>query len=201
MKTKKLLYAGYYIPVVFWGTTIISGLILGDYNHLTRLVSELGAIGTASQYLFSTGLIICGILSALFAKALYKECKDSGRSVIPVLIILFYSVSITGAAVFPLPLRLHLYMGMPSILLVLSPLLSFFLWKDKAGLPGLKQLSIFCLFIMLLGFLVYFPNILSNYFGLKQRFFHLGWSVWFAYLSYGFLKTAENKYNSDFVLK
>jgi hypothetical protein len=133
--------------------------------------------------------------------ALYQECKASGRSVIPVLMILFYSFSITGAAVFPLPLRLHLYMGMPSILLVLSPLLSLFLWKGKTGLPALKQLSLVCFVIMLLGFLVYFPDILGNYFGLKQRFFHLGWSVWFVYLSYGFLKTTEDKSNSDFVLK
>lgn len=188
MKTKYLLFAGYYIPVVFWGTTIICGLILGDYNHLTRLVSELGAIGTSSQYIFTTGLILCGILSALFALSLYKECKASGISVLPVLMILFYSFSITGAAIFPLPMRLHLYLGMPSILLILSPLLSLFLWKDKSGLPALRQMSSLSLFIMLLGFLVYFPDVLGNYFGLKQRFFHAGWSIWFVYLSGVFLK-------------
>jgi hypothetical protein len=41
---------------------------------------------------------------------------------------------------------------------------------------------------MSLGFLAFWPDILSNYLGLKQRFFHIGWSVWFIYLSYSLVK-------------
>ena len=52
MKTKNLLYTGSIIPIIFWATTIICGFILGNYNHLSGLVSELGALGTTTQYIF-----------------------------------------------------------------------------------------------------------------------------------------------------
>ncbi len=48
---------------------------------------------------------------------------------------------------------------------------------------------------MLTGFLVYFPDVLSNSFGLKQRFFHFGWSIWFIYLSFSFLRITKEKMN------
>ncbi len=44
------LLLGSGIPVVFFLTTMVCGWILGDYNHLTRMVSELGALGTPSRY-------------------------------------------------------------------------------------------------------------------------------------------------------
>jgi len=42
-----------------------------------------------------------------------------------------------------------------------------------------------------LGFLAYFPDLLPQYPGLKQRFFHVGWSVWFIYLSTAFSRPLE----------
>ncbi|MCX6168116.1 MAG: DUF998 domain-containing protein [Ignavibacteriales bacterium] len=193
MHKKQLLYLGIIIPIVFWMTTIICGYILGDYNHLTRMVSELGEIGTNTQYLFSLGLIVCAILSVLFILGLYQTCKIYDMSIIPILVLLSYSFSIGGAAIFPFPLRMHLIMGMPSILLFLSPLLGFFLWKRENNLIMLKQMSVISFIIMSLGFITYFPNLLGEYLGVKQRFFHIGWSVWFSYLSYSFIKLREKE--------
>ena len=188
MSTKHLLYPGIIIPFAFWLTLFISGFISGDYNHLTRMVSELGASGTSSQFIFASGLILCSILSLFFVLGLYKTCRVFNLSTIPVILILTYSVSIAGAAIFPLPLRLHEIMGMPSILLIFSPLLSLLLWKGK-GLSAMnKKIAILSFLIMILGFSVYLPDLLGNYIGLKQRFFHIGWSVWFIYLSYSFLR-------------
>ena len=185
MNTKLLLYTGYLVPVSFWSTTILSGCIFGDYNHATRLVSELGAIGTRSQYLFMTGFILTAILSVLFVLGLYKTCRRTGLHSFPVFFILTFSFSILGAALFPLPLPLHGILGMPSVLLFLSPLLGFLLWPDKK-VSGIKMASLVAFSIMLLGFLVFLPNVLSEYPGLKQRFFHAGWTIWFVYLSYRF---------------
>jgi len=191
LKSKYLLYLGIIIPIIFFSTTIICGFILGDYNHLTRMVSELGAIGTNSQFVFSFGLILCSALSLLFILGLYKTCRAFGLNILPVILILTYSFSIAGAAIFPLPLKLHELMGMPSILLILSPLLSLFLWKYNDQLLIIREMAILSFLIMLLGFLVYLPDLFSNYIGLKQRFFHIGWSVWFIYLSISFLKLLE----------
>ena len=182
------LRLGSSIPIVFFITTIVCGFILGDYNHLTRMVSELGASGTRSQYVFSTGLLMCSALSILFIVGLHRMCRVVGISTIPVIVLLCYSISIAGAAVFPLPLRLHLVMGMPSILLVLSPLLSLVLWSTPGHLLHIKQMSIFSFFVISLGFLAFMPEILGGYPGLKQRLFHIGWSIWFLCMSYAFTR-------------
>lgn len=174
------------IPILFFITTIVCGFILGDYNHLTRMVSELGAIGTRSQHVFSTGLLLCSASSILFVVGLHRACRVVGISTVPVIVLLCYSISIAGAAVFPLPLRLHLIMGMPSVLLVLSPLLSLFLWSKSQHLLDVREMSLFSFFVMSLGFLAFMPEILGDYTGLKQRLFHIGWSIWFFYLSYAF---------------
>jgi hypothetical membrane protein len=193
LRTKHLLYLGSSIPVVFFVTTFVCGFLFGDYNHFSGMVSELGEIGTKSQFVFSTGLILCSVLSSFFVIGLYRTCKAAGMSIIPVILILSFSVSIAGAAIFPLPLRLHLIMGMPSILMIFSPLMSLILWSGKRQLSNIKLMSTVSFFIMSLGLLAFMPDLLSNYPGLKQRFFHVGWSVWFLYLSYSFIRLPENE--------
>ena len=185
MKTKRLMLLGIAIPLIFWSTTIICGLVMGNYSHETKTVSELGAIGTPSQYIFTAGLILCSLLSMLFIADLYRACKSARLSAVPVLLMLTFSFSILGAAFFPLPLRLHGILGMPSVLLFLSPLLAMILWKGDSA-KGPLWFSLLALALMLLGFLVYAPDVMGEYMGLKQRFFHAGWSVWFVYIGYRF---------------
>jgi len=191
MNSKPLLYLGSAIPIVFFGTTFLAGSVQGNYNHLTRMVSELGTIGTQSQYIFMTGLLVCSALSILFVCVLFYACRRAELSVLPILLILTYSFSIAGAALFPLPLRLHGILGSPSILLFLSPLLTLILWRNGKP-PYLVLMSAMSFAVMALGFLAFVPGVLPEYIGLKQRFFHLGWSVWFVYLSYGFVRLRQD---------
>jgi hypothetical membrane protein len=192
MKTRHMLALGSVIPVIFWGTLTVCGYVMGDYNHLTRLVSELGAIGTRTQYMFTSGLLACAVLSVLFVIGLIKACKEKGISSIPALLILFFSLSIGGAAIFPLPLRMHLIMGMPSVLLFLSPLAALILWRGEKLPSSLQVWALVSLAVMLLGFLAFMPEVLGGWPGLKQRFFHLGWSLWFIGLSRVFLRPMKN---------
>jgi len=64
----------------------------------------------------------------------------------------------------------------------LSPLLAILLWR-KANLSFLKLAATLSLVLMIMGFLTCFPTLLEGQIGLKQRFFHLGWSLWFVYLA------------------
>jgi hypothetical membrane protein len=178
---------GSVIAIIFWGTLTFCGYLMGSYDHLERLVSELGAVGTRTQYLFAAGLLACAILSVLFVIGLCQECKKRGISTIPALIILAFSLSIGGAALFPLPLRMHLVMGMPSVLLFLSPLAALVLWPGERMPAALRPWAIASLAVMLLGFLAFLPEVLGAWPGLKQRFFHVGWSLWFIGLSRSFL--------------
>ena len=89
MKTKRLIYSGFLIPILFWTTTVICGFIIGEYDHTANMVSELGAIGTKSQYLFTVGLVLSSIFSVLFIIGLYKTCKQIGLNTIPILRICY----------------------------------------------------------------------------------------------------------------
>lgn len=185
MKTKHLLYLGYLIPIIFWTTTFTCSLILGNYNHLSNMVSELGALGTKSQYLFTTGLVLCSVLNIFFIIGLYRICKTLKLSVIPLLFIVLYSF-LAGPAIFPMPLRLHGIAGIPFPFMMLSPFMSLIFWSGEEHQLKIRQISIYSLLVMLLGFLIFMPGILSEYFGLKQRFLYIGWSIWTICLSYRF---------------
>src|SRR5579864_8972757 len=150
MNSKSLLYLGSFIPIIFFGTTFIAGFMQGDYNHLRRMVSELGTIGTRSQYVFMAGLLACAALSTLFVLGLYRVCKAANLNVLPVILILAFSTSIAGAALFPLPLRLHGILGSPSMLLILSPVLSLILWRKK-GPRHIVSMSVVSFLLMSLG--------------------------------------------------
>ena len=186
-KNKSFVYLGFVTPLVFWSTLFICGLMTENYNHLTNIVSELGRIGTRTQYIFTTGLVLCSILSLLFCIGLYKTAIEIGLQTIPILIILTFSFSILGAAIFPLPLRLHGILGFPSMFLPLSPLFAIIYWKAIV-IQNIKFVSVLIFIIMILGFLTLIPNFIDNYSGLKQRFFHIGWTLWFVYLSHSFLQ-------------
>lgn len=191
MKNEWLIKSGILIPIIFWTTTLVCGYILEDYNHATRMVSELGEIGTETQYVFTSGLVLSSLCSILFIIGLYKTCKQTGLSTIPILILLTFSFSILGAAIFPFPLRLHGLLGMPSMLLFLSPLMTFILWKSEI-ITNIRIISILTFIIMSLGFLIFIPNLLIDHFGLKQRFFHFGWTIWFLYLTNIFIGLDKN---------
>ncbi|MBI1751601.1 MAG: DUF998 domain-containing protein [Acidobacteria bacterium] len=180
------LRLGGLIPLVFFGTTAVCGWIHGRYNHLTGMVSELGALGTRSQHVFTAGLLTCALLSVGFNLALLRACRRQKVSPLPVLLLFSFTVSIAGAGLFPLPTRLHLLAGMPASLLVLSPLASLLLWRGGTAPARSGKMAAISLGVMCLGFLSFFPGVLPQSMGLKQRLFHLGWSIWFIHLSLGF---------------
>jgi len=192
MKTKTLLYFGIFTPVIFWVTTLICGLILADYNHLKWLVSELGALDTPTQYLFTTGLVLSAFLNVFFIIGLWKYSKRLQLSIIPILMLSLYSF-IAGPAIFPMPLKLHNIAGLPFPFLMLSPLIALWVWRKKEHLLKFRTVAIISFVIMMFGFLIFFPNVLNEYFGLKQRFLYTGWTIWSVYLSYRFLKMVNNE--------
>ncbi len=188
----RLILLGISIPTIFWLTTFICSLRFDDYNHFSNLVSELGALGSDSQYLFTGGLVLCSLLSILFVMDLLITCKLNKIGYLPALIILTFSFSIAGAGIFPMPTTLHGIMGLPSILLVTSPLLAYIIWGNSSGLKYIKTMSIISFVVMMLGFLTFLPDFYGEFTGLKQRFFHLGWSIWFIYLGISFQRLKDS---------
>lgn len=182
-KKHLLVFSGILSPVAFWTTLFLCALRFDNYSHLSNLVSELGAAGSVTRGLFAFGLLLTSVLSLIFVIGLIRECKKMRISTIPVLIILVFTISAAGGAIFPMPYRLHGIFGTSSIGLLLSPVLAGILWRNVNSLKGLMVFSILSLLVMLLGFFIFSPDVLPEYIGLKQRFFHIGWSIWFIYLS------------------
>jgi hypothetical membrane protein len=166
--------------------------MLEGYNHFTWLVSELGALGTRTQYIFTVGLVLSSILNLLFAIGAFKLCKIKQLSVIPVIFILFYSF-LAGPALFPMPLRLHGIVGIPFPLIMFAPIAGLIFWRKNENIVKIKTVVIISSLIMMLGFLIFIPTILNEYFGLKQRFLYTGWTVWSLYLSYRLLQLSNEK--------
>ena len=187
MSQNKLLRFGIYSPFVFWVTTVVCGLMIDDYNHFNDLVSALGALGTPTQYIFTVGLVLSAIFNLFFIVGLWQFCKTYSLSVVPIFFLALYTF-IAGPAIFPMPLSLHGIVGIPFPFLILSPLLSLFFWWNKESFLKIRIMAIVSFLIMIFGFLIFFPEILNAYFGLKQRFLYAGWTVWSISLWYRTLR-------------
>lgn len=190
MKHKAFLYSGFLAPLVFWLTTVLCGLLIEDYNHFKFLVSELGVLGSRTQYLFTIGLLLSAVLSVFFTFGLWKFCKRHHLSILPVLLLSFYFF-IAGPALFPMPLKLHGIVGYPFILIMASPIVAVFVWNSKEDFLRLRSVALLSFLIMMLGFLIFIPTILSECFGLKQRFLYAGWTLWSVSLAYKFIRLSE----------
>lgn len=184
MKTRILLYFGIASPLLFWLTTIVCGIILDNYSHLSNMVSELGAMGTSTQYFFTTGLVLSSILNVFFGIGLWRMGKALNLRVLPILLVFSYSF-LAGPAIFAMPHKLHgVWYGF--MLIMVAPVFAFVQWWKQESKLKIRWVAVLSVALMMLGFLVFFPNILSDYFGLKQRFLYMGWSVWSIFLSYRF---------------
>jgi hypothetical membrane protein len=161
--------------------------MIEKYDHLSNLVSELGALGSKPQYIFSIGLVLSSVLNIFFVIGLYRICKSQNINPIPVLMLLFFSF-LAGPGIFPMPLRLHGIVGIPFPLIILTPLIALLLWRNTESKMKIRIGASLSLFIMLLGFLIFFPDILPENFGLKQRFLYLGWTLWSSFLAFRFLQ-------------
>ena len=177
LSEKHLLYFGIISPLLFWLTTFLCGIIIDEYSHLSNLVSELGALGSRAQYIFSIGLIISSILNGFFVYGLWKISKRMNISIIPLVLMFCYSF-LAGPAIIPMPLELHGLVGIPFPLIMFAPLAALVFWRNNASSTFMIIGALLSLIIMLLGFLIYTPEVLPEHFGLKQRFLYFGWTVW-----------------------
>jgi hypothetical membrane protein len=187
-----LLQFGIIAPVVFWLTTFICGSMIEGYNHLVWLVSELGVLGSKTQYIFSAGLLLSAVFNIFYIIGLWKFCKERNLNILPVLFLSMYSF-IAGPALFPMPHPLHNIAGIPFVLIILSPMIAPIVWHNKKELSKINSIVIASLFFICLGFLTQFPNILHEYIGMKQRFLYIGWTIWSAGLSYACIKSIKSK--------
>lgn len=184
LNTIYLLKLGYVITLFFWALVFISGILHGNYHHLTNVISELGAIGTTSETITSASFMLLAALSTLFSIGFYKASTKLGLSSIPAILSFSKPVSLTWAAIFPLGNEFHSLTGPLPLFIILASLLSFILWRGEKGIFSARLLSLLSFFIMTLILLRFVQPFGIQYEGLVQRFFYLGWTVWILAISY-----------------
>lgn len=194
MKTKKLLYLGLIMPFVFWVSMAIAGELHGHYNPFVHTVSELGAIGTNSEDFTAAAMYGCAAMAVFYAIGLWRACTEMKVSVVPILAAPAAAVMFAWTAVFHLGNPLHGVIGFVPLLLFVGALFSVLLWKGQQQ-QTLRRLSLASLLVMALIFLRFVPALQHQFPGLIQRFFHLGWSIWFVAMSFSFIKQLNVKYN------
>lgn len=194
MKTKKLLYLGLVMPFVFWVSMAIAGELHGNYNPFVHTVSELGAIGTNSEDFMAIATLCCSAMSLLFVVGLWRVCTEMQISIVPVLAVPACAVMFAWTSIFHLGNPLHGVIGYVPLLLFIGALLSVLLWRARQ-LQTLRRLSLLSFLVMALVFLRFVPALQQHFPGLVQRFFHLGWSMWFVGMAFGFIKLLNIKYN------
>ena len=194
---KKLIRIGIIIPVLFWLTTIISGIIHGNYIHYKNVISELGAIGTKSEIFTSSSFVIISILSLLFSTGFYISSKKLKLSVIPAILTFSMPIAFLWAGIFPLRNEFHNLTGPLPLFLIFGALLTFILWRKHQIFKKLRILSLASFFIMLLLLLRFIEPFGLEFEGLVQRFFYLGWSIWFISISIFILRRLESDYSQS----
>lgn len=181
--TSKLLWLGMIVPSLFWLVTLIAGFLHKHYDHLKMTISELGSIGTGSEMFFSVSLSLISILCIYFSIVFFKVSKEIHMSVIPALLSFSMPISIAWAAIFPLGHELHSALGPLPLVMMMGMLMAWLFWKGD-GFKSIKWASGISFVITLLFLMRFSPFVLKHYEGLLQRFFYLGWSIWFISLSF-----------------
>jgi hypothetical membrane protein len=179
-----LLYCGYGVTVLFWIMTFISGQIHGNYNHSKNVISELGAIGTKSEFFTSSSLMLLSLLGILFSIGFYRVSKIKKISVIPAILSFAMPVTLIWAGIFTLGNEFHNATGPTPLLIMIGSLLSYLLWRKNKELSQLRKISLVSFIIMLLILARFIKPFGMEYEGLVQRFFYAGWTIWTISTSY-----------------
>lgn len=189
----QLLWFGYWLVILFWLITFISGYIQGNYNHFKSTISGLGAIGTKSERFTSSSLMILAALNILFCIGFYKASRARKLSLLPSILSFAMPLTTIWTAIFTLGNEFHGSAGLLSFLIIIGSFLSYYLWKGQNISRGLRAVCLISFIIMTLLLTRFVTPFGYHFEGLVQRFFYLGWSVWTLGISHYLSKGVKTK--------
>jgi hypothetical membrane protein len=184
LNNETLLYFGYAAPLFFWCMTFLSGYIHVNYNHFKNVISELGAIGTKSEALTSSALMILAAFSILFSIGFYRASQKCKLSPIPAILSFCMPLTMIWAGIFTLGNEFHGLTGPLPFLSIIGFLLTNLLWQRNNAFTAVRNISLLCFFISALIVLRFIKPFGYEYEGLIQRFFYLAWTIWTISISY-----------------
>lgn len=194
---KLYIKIGLYISCLYWLGYVIAGIINGYHNFIKDDFILLNAFYSKSGTFFSVIEYSMALLIIPFFSGLYYTCRKLEKSILPLVPLLLFALSMIGISIFPnqsLPIIISANL---MLLTILGPILSIILWRNGILKP-LSQFSTIPLLIMILSssFMMLrpaYPEFIFNNFGLIQSALFLGITMWIASLSIYFSKLIRRK--------
>lgn len=192
VKIENLGYLGYGIVILFWVGTFIAGHLYGSYSFIKDGVTNLDSFYSGSGTFMSGTQITIGLLLLPYIHGILKNFRRLGFSMLPLVPLGILPISLIGSSLFPFPDALYQIFINAILIVMIGPLLALLLWRKKE-LSKLRVYSALCLIFMLISMLLVIqrpsiPEFVHNYWGLIQRSFYLGWTLWLCFISAHVLK-------------
>jgi hypothetical membrane protein len=165
-------------PILFWIATFIAGGFSNNYNHLKNTISELGQIGAPAEHFMLVALPLLAVAATIFSFYFFQACKHLKISFWPAIFSFSLPISMLWAGIFPMGNSLHDKQGPLPLLLLLSMILAIIQWP-KQNFKKEQLATIIATLLVLLIFLRFVKPFGNEYEGTVQRFYYLGWSVWY----------------------
>lgn len=187
---KYLVLFGAFLSALFWVGIFIAGYLHGEVDFIRDDFIFLNAFYSNSGSFFSIIEMVVAFLCFPFIIGLYRTCKTLEVSVLPVIPVAFFALSLLGVSLFPMfsfPLTISANLLLASFF---GPALSLILWR-KSILRKLAFVSIIPVFFMLTAIVLMIlrptlQQFVHDYFGLIQKLMFLGITFWLSALSLSF---------------
>lgn len=188
LKTEHWAILGYVVVALFWVGSFLSGQVAGDHSIIRDGVTQLDAFYGASGTLMSGIQLTMALLLLPYLYGLYIRTRVWGLSRAPLIPLCILPLSLLGSSLFPFPDPLYQIFTNAILFVMLGPLLAPLMWRKKMGAP-LRWWALACFTLMLMALLLLLsrasiPEIAYSYWGLIQRVFYLGWTLWLCLLAY-----------------
>jgi hypothetical membrane protein len=175
-----LILSGIAAPVLLLFSVLVAGSLHVGYSHISQAISELGAHGAPfSTILNYAGLVPAGILTLVFALAMFRRIKDGLALYISCGLVALAGLGRFFAGIFPcdpgcFPIititgRLHAVFGLIALFAgSVAPLVMAFGIKRRHS-QAFFNLSLVLGFASLMLFIVLVSRMWMPYFGGVQR--------------------------------
>ena len=188
---------GVLVPVLYFGTLLVSSLLYPGYSHIRQYASELGSASARYPYVFNTGIVLTGLAAFLSLGGFHDVLRRlrSSRTLIWLFLVTLgaFAAGMVMGGLFPMPDPRHGGFGLGFGVHVAPVLLAAALWRTPSarGLRWFLAASAVAGMVMLAimmgaGSLVRRANV-----GAFQRMYATANFLWIGIASYALRKSPD----------
>ena len=145
LNSRTLLRAGIAVPILYFGTLLVSSLFYPGYSQVRQYASELGSAAAPHPAIFNTGIMLTGVAGVLasagFVRALTALAAPRALTPLVGFTLALFGVSMFLGGFFPMPDPRHGGFGLGLGVHGTPFLLAAALWRR----PSLRALNAFLL--------------------------------------------------------